>query len=119
MHFLLVSQKSLYRNCKFHRSLSLDFKDQAESIPPVFAELHLHLVSFRIDFKVLLITYKALNGTAPLYNSDFLISYQPQKGLRSSNAGPLIVPKVVVDAVDQVAEEAAVQRLSQLVPVLL
>ncbi|KAJ0059028.1 hypothetical protein NL108_007318 [Boleophthalmus pectinirostris] len=34
-------------------------------------------VSFRIDFKVLLLVYKAPNGLSPIYLSDLLLSYEP------------------------------------------
>jgi len=66
-----------------------------EHITPVLITLHWLPVSFRIDFKVLLLTYKALNGTAPTYISDFLTSYQPTRALRSSGADLLTVPKVL------------------------
>jgi hypothetical protein len=66
-----------------------------EHITPVLAELHWLPISYRIDFKVMLITYKALNGIAPSYISELLISYQPQRKLRSSNSNLLIVPKVL------------------------
>ena len=38
-----------------------------EHITPVLASLHWLPVVFRIDFKILLLVYKALNGMAPLY----------------------------------------------------
>ena len=49
---------------------------------------------FRIDFKVLLLVFKCLNGLGPSYLSDLLLSYQPSRTLRSSGTGLLIVPKV-------------------------
>ncbi len=36
-----------------------------------------------IDFKILLITYKALNGLAPQYLSELLSHYSPPSPLRS------------------------------------
>ena len=62
-----------------------------EHISPVLASLHWLPVTFRIDFKVLLITYKALNGQGPKYISDSLINYTPTRTLRSSDAGLLEV----------------------------
>ena len=47
---------------------------------------------FRIDFKVLLLVFKCLNGLGPSYLSD--LSYQPSRILRSSGTGLLIVPRV-------------------------
>ncbi len=63
-------------------------------ITPVLKSLHWLPVCFRIDFKVLLLVYKALNGLAPLYLSDLLLSYEPVRALRSSGSGFLTVPKV-------------------------
>lgn len=48
---------------------------------------------FRIDFKVLLITYEALNGLTPQYISDLLSLYNPAHTLRSSGRCLLSVPE--------------------------
>ena len=63
-----------------------------EHITPILASLHWLPVVFRIDFKVLLLVYKALNGLAPPYLSDCLVRYVPERPLRSSNADLLVVP---------------------------
>ena len=65
-----------------------------EHITPVLASLHWLPIQFRIDFKVLVITFKALNGLAPPYVKDLLHPYIPARTLRSQNAGLLIVPRV-------------------------
>ena len=54
-------------------------------ITPVLKELHWLPVSFRVQYKLLLLTYKALNGLAPPYISDLLQPYQPVRTLRSMN----------------------------------
>ena len=61
----------------------------------MLAELHWLPVAYSIDFRVMLITYKALNGIAPSYISELLKSHQPQRKLRSSNANLLAVAKVL------------------------
>ena len=53
-------------------------------ITPLLMELHWLPVEQRINFKILLITYKALNGQAPSYISDLLSYYRPARLLRSS-----------------------------------
>uniref|UniRef100_A0A3Q2V4T4 Reverse transcriptase domain-containing protein n=1 Tax=Haplochromis burtoni TaxID=8153 RepID=A0A3Q2V4T4_HAPBU len=63
-------------------------------ITPVLESLHWLPVCFRIDFKVLLLVFKCLNGLGPSYLSDLLLPYEPSRTLRSSGAGLLIVPKV-------------------------
>ena len=63
-----------------------------EHITPVLKSLHWLPVCFRIDFKVLLVVFKCLNGLGPSYLSELLLSYQPSRTLRSSGAGLLVVP---------------------------
>ena len=60
-----------------------------DHITPVLASLHWLPVSFRIDFKILLTTFKALRGLAPSYISDMLTPYEPVRSLRSSDKGLL------------------------------
>lgn len=42
-------------------------------IKPILETLHWLPVKFRVDFKILMLTYKALNGLAPQYLSELLI----------------------------------------------
>ena len=63
-------------------------------ITPILKSLHWLPVSFRIDFKVLLLVFKSLNGLGPSYLSHLLLPYEPSRALRSSGSGLLIVPKV-------------------------
>ena len=63
-----------------------------EHITPVLASLHWLPIKFCIDFKVLLITFKALNGLAPPYLKDLLHPYIPAQTLHSQHAGLLILP---------------------------
>ena len=57
-------------------------------------ELHWLSVSDRIAFKILLITYKALNNLAPAYISDLLATYTPSYGLRSSSQSLSDPPRI-------------------------
>ncbi len=63
-----------------------------DHITPVLESLHWLPVSFRVDFKILMLTYKALHGLAPQYLSELLIPYTPTRDLRSSETGVLTVP---------------------------
>ena len=65
-----------------------------EHITPVLASLHWLPIQLCIDFKVLLITFKALNGLAPPHLKDLLHLYIPARTLRSQKAGLLIVLRV-------------------------
>ena len=64
-----------------------------ESITPILFKLHWLPVKFRIDFKILLFVYKALNNLAPQYLTDLLCLYTPSRTLRSSDHCLLIVPR--------------------------
>ncbi len=60
-----------------------------DHISPVLSTLHWLPTKHRIDFKILLMTYKALNGLAPQYLSELLSHYSPPRPLRSQNSGRL------------------------------
>ena len=50
-------------------------------------------MSARIDFKILLLVFKVLNGLGPLYLNELLRPHIPTRNLRSSKKKLLIVPK--------------------------
>ncbi len=54
----------------------------------------LQAYKYRISYKILLLTYKALNGLAPAYLTSLLSRYNPSRSLRSQNSGLLIVPRI-------------------------
>ena len=53
-----------------------------EHITPVLKELHWIPVNHRVEFKVLMLTYKALNDQSPSYIRDMLQIYHPARSLR-------------------------------------
>ena len=61
-------------------------------ITPVLQQLHWLPVSYRIDFKLLLITYKVLNGLAPNYLCNLIKPYSSSRSLRSSKKHLLYTP---------------------------
>ncbi len=65
-----------------------------DHISPVLSTLHWLPVKHCIDFKILLISYKALNGLAPQYLSELLSHYSPPRPLHSQNSGHLIIPRI-------------------------
>ena len=67
---------------------------KAEHITPILRSLHWLPVSHRIDFKILLLVFKSLNGLGPKYISDLLPYYESSRSLRSSGTGLLTVPRV-------------------------
>ncbi len=67
---------------------------KSEHITPVLRSLHWLPVTFRIDFKVLLLVYKSLNGLGPKYIADMLTEYKPNRSLRSLGSSQLEIPRV-------------------------
>ena len=59
----------------------------------VLIKLHWLPIKFRIQFKVLLLVYKALNGLAPKYIKELLVPYKPRRHLRSEAKGLLDDPR--------------------------
>ncbi|KAI5608234.1 hypothetical protein C0J50_6903, partial [Silurus asotus] len=66
-----------------------------DHITPVLISLHWLPNKSRIDYKILLLTYKALNGLAPQYLSELLYQYDPPRLLKSKGSGYLLVPQIM------------------------
>lgn len=64
-----------------------------EHITPILRDLHWLPIDKRITFKLLLMTYKALNGLAPVYIKELLQVNNPVRTLRSNNSTTLLVPR--------------------------
>ena len=54
-------------------------------ITPILIDLHWLPVADRIKYKILLLTFKSLNGLTPSYINDLITKYQPTRNLRSSS----------------------------------
>ena len=79
-----VLQKLQYvQNSAAHLLSRSNFR---EHITPLLQKLHWLPVKQRIHFKILLITFKALNNLAPQYLTDLLHRHSPSRRLRSSDA---------------------------------
>ena len=64
-----------------------------DHITPILKQLHWLPVALRIEFKILLLTYKILNGMAPVYLCELLQLYVPCRSLRSTSQSLLVTPK--------------------------
>ena len=62
-------------------------------ITPILKELHWLPVAKRIEYKILLYTFKALHNLAPVYLTELVEPYQPTRCLRSQSQSLLRVPK--------------------------
>ena len=65
-----------------------------DHITPILKSLHWLPVGQRIDFKIMLLTYKSLHGLGPKYLTDMLPLHKPSRTLRSSETNLLIIPRV-------------------------
>ena len=60
-------------------------------ITPVLRELHWLPVQFRIQFKFIMITFKAINGQGPMYQQELVkLQQDGAYNLRSSNKGHVL-----------------------------
>ena len=78
-----------------------------EHITPVLKELHWLPVREKIQFKLLILTWKSLNGIAPQYLSNLLVPYKPTRTLRSSDKHLLVVPRTLSSLGDRVFSSIA------------
>ena len=78
-----------------------------DHITPILTSLHWLPIKFRIEFKILLLTFKALNGQAPSYLKELIVPYVPTRTLRSQHAGLLVSLKV-----ERETEPSAIRLLS-------
>jgi hypothetical protein len=86
-------------------------RKQSDHITPVLHSLHWLPVKQRIDFKILVLTYRALNGLAPAYLTELLDTYQPSRSLRSQDRHLLVPPKSYLKTYGDRAFASAAPRL--------
>lgn len=65
-----------------------------DHITPILRSLHWLPVSYRIDFKTLLLVFKSLNGAGPSYILEMFQLYTPTRSLRSRDKHLLAIPNV-------------------------
>ena len=64
-------------------------------------ELHWLPVEYRVKFKILLQTFKVVNGYSLSYLTSLLSKYVPSRVLRSSNADLLSIPRTLSEFGDR------------------
>ena len=78
--------------------------------------LHWLPVKLRITFKILLLTYKILNGQSPSYLTSLISSYKPVRSLRSSDLLLLQVPNVMTATYGQITFSYCAPKLWNSLP---
>ena len=79
-------------------------------------QLHWLPIEQRIVYKIILLTFKALNGLAPQYIADMISYYKPSRCLRSSNANLLNEPRFSVNSYCGTALSVSSPRLWNKLP---
>ena len=95
MVFAGLNRKSIRQLQLVHKAAArvLTNTKKLEQITAVLRSLHRLPVSQRIDFKIVLLVYKALNDLGPKYMQDLLVPYEASRPPRSSGTGLLSVPR--------------------------
>ena len=86
----LVSQ---IQRCQNNAARIVSFRRKYDHITPVLKDLHWLPVEYRMNYKILLLAYKAQHGMAPPYLSSLLSPYKPGRSLRSEGKHLLTTPR--------------------------
>ncbi|CAM4639172.1 unnamed protein product [Leuciscus chuanchicus] len=89
---------------------------KSEHITPILHKLHWLPVRFRIEYKICLLTYQCVYGSAPVYLKDLINRQNPTRHLRSSDSHQLQVPKSKLRTMGDRAFQVAAPRLWNTLP---
>ena len=92
LYLLYVPSHSVLRIISEYYTIHVTFRNNMNLITLVLRDLHWLPVSFRLEFKIMLITYKVLHDRAPIYIQELLQLYTSSRNLRSSNRNLLVKP---------------------------
>ena len=84
---------SQLQRCQNNAARIVSLRRKFDHITPVLKELHWLPVEQRINYKILLLAYKAQHGKAPCYLSSLLSPYKPRRPLRSEDKHLLTTPR--------------------------
>lgn len=125
-YFVLIKQKlNLSQNaaCCVHSRTSCQVSNSVQSnftarlLPRTnqrftpFLALHWLPIAFRVDLKILFITFKALRGSKRKYITELLSPYKTSRPLRSSDRSHLAVPDSTLKIKGDCAVSVTARRL--------
>ena len=114
---IVIVYYMVFQSFKLETSKSYECKSTVSLLcTKVLRQLHWLPVCYRIIFKILLLVYKALNGTAPYYISGLLKYNTSQWELRSSSQHLLVTPQARLKTYGEGAFAVAVPRLWNSIP---
>ena len=93
LYGLAVTERNKLQRVQNAAARLISRTPKSHHITPVLQQLHWLPVKDRISFKLLLLTFKALHGLAPIYISELIKPYYSSRSLRSSTLNYLSVPK--------------------------
>jgi len=105
LQLLLNSAARLLENCK-----------RKDHISPILHRLKWLPIESRIQYKILIITYKTLQSKSPLYLKDLLVVHKPQRILRSDSNTSLVPPSTNLKTIGDRAFAAAAPKLWNTLP---
>ncbi|KAK2187860.1 hypothetical protein NP493_153g11024 [Ridgeia piscesae] len=73
---------------------------RSDSATPLLLELYWLPIVSGVDFKLLILTYKAVHNDAPVYLCELVCPYQPTRTLRSANNNMLEMKRTRTKAGD-------------------
>ena len=85
-----------------------------DHITPILEGLHWLHIRERIEYKILLLTWKALHGFAPSYIENLISEYTPSRSLRSSGMNLLVAQRTRSSFGDRAFTAAAPYLWNQL-----
>ena len=91
-------------------------KRRHDYISPTLFTLHWLPVQYRIHYKILLLTFKALHDMSPLYVKNMLHFYVPERCLRSSSSLYLQVPRTKLATAGDISFSVAAPKLWNSLP---
>uniref|UniRef100_A0A1A8GC70 Uncharacterized protein n=1 Tax=Nothobranchius korthausae TaxID=1143690 RepID=A0A1A8GC70_9TELE len=92
--------------------------DRRQHITPILKSLHWLPVHLRINFKIMLLTYKSLNSQAPPYLCELVHYYNPPRALRSEDKLLLAVPNARLKSRGERAFSVCAPKLWNALPLL-
>ena len=116
--FLSRSELQRVQNKAARICLKISRKTRVLSIS-LLRKIHWLPITFRIEFKILLLTFKCLNGLAPSYLSELLHYHVVERTTRSSELGLLTIPKSRTKSYGDRSFEVAAPRLWNELPLFI
>ena len=93
LHNLPQSQLSKLQKLQYAAARIVTLSPKRTHITPILQSLHWLPIKDRIVFKILLLIFHCVQGSAPQYNISLVHPYIPARNLRSSTSRALIIPK--------------------------